>query len=352
MNKNKINSSIKNNEQSPSKFKQTINKPIIKKVSICALIGVCSIGSFFVGKKVGINSPATSKHYFSFNKLASVDGQELPFNDFKASMNILFYMNKSTKMSKEEIEKYESQFIDYSVLNKAVYNVAVKSGIKSDEDVVKNNYSNIMKQLTEILNMDTDTILKKFNLTEDGILEVLRQEYIANEYLEQNSKISEDEALKYYNENPDEFYQYKASHILISTIDKNGNKLTSEEKTKAKEKAEDLLSQIKNGANFEELAKLNSDDDSSENGGDVGYFIKGEMVSEFETAVTNTEIGQLYPQIVESTSGYHIIKRTGENMKSFEDEKDSIISQLTYNKKDDIAEKIKNEANIEIYYKN
>lgn len=353
MNKNKIHSSIKNKEQSPSKFKQTIKKPITKKVSICALIGICSIGSFFVGKKVGINSPATSKYYFSFNKLASVDGQELPFNDFKASMNILFYMNKATKMSNKEIEKYESQFIEYSVLNKAVYNVAVKSGIKADEQAVQNNYLNIMEQLKELLNMDTETILKKFNLTEDGILEVLRQEYIADEYLEQNSKISEDEALKYYNEHSDEFYQYKASHILISTIDKNGNELTSEEKTKAKEKAEDLLSQIKNGANFEELAKLNSDDDdSAENGGDIGYFIKGEMVPEFETAVTKTEIGQLHPQIVESAYGYHIIKRTGENIKSFEDEKDSIISQLTYNKKDDIAEKIRKEANIKIYYNN
>lgn len=334
-------------------FTLNFNKPIVKKITICTLIGVCSVGSFFVGKNVGINSPSTSKHYFSFNKLASVDGEELSFNNFKASMNILFYMNKSTKMSKEEIEKYESEFIEYSTLNKAVYNVAVKAGIKADEDIIQNNYATTMEQLTEILNMDTDKILKKFNLTEDSILQTLREEYIANEYLEQNSKISDDEALKYYNEHTDDFYQYKASHILISTVDGTGNKISSEEKLKAKEKAEDLLSQIKNGANFEELAKLNSNDDSSaENGGDIGYFSKGETVSEFETAVINTEIGQLYPQIVESSYGYHIIKRTGENMKTFDDEKDSIISQLSYDKKNELTEKIKKEADIKIYYNN
>lgn len=355
MNKNKIDSNTsenlcENNEQNTSKLKQIIKRPIVKRISVCILIGACSAGSYFIGKEVGINSPATSKHYFSFNKLATVNGEEISFNDFKASMNILFYMNKSQKMSSEEIANYESQFIEYSVLNKVIYDVAVKSGIKSNEENVQKNYSSIMEQLNEMLNMDTDTILKKFNLTKDGILESLRKEYIVNAYLEQESVISEDDALKYYNENPDEFYQYKASHILIPTSDESGNQLSDEDKEKAKSKAEELLSQIKNGANFEELAKLNSSDGSAENGGDLGYFSKGEMVAEFETAVDKTEIGQLYPEIVETTYGYHIIKRTGENTKSFDEEKESIISQMSYDKKNEIIEKIKSEADIQIHY--
>lgn len=352
INNNISSSNYEGNQQDISKSKQFIKQPIVKKISICALIGVCSIGSYFIGKEVGINSPATSKHYFSFNKLASVNGEEISFNDFKASMNILFYMNKTNKMSSEEIANYESQFIEYNVLNKAVYDVAVKAGVKSDEESVKMNYSSIMEQLSEILNMDTDTILKKFKLTESGVLESLRREYIVNAYLEQESVISEDDALKYYNENSDEFYEYKASHILIPTSDENGNELSNEEKEKAKLKAEELLTQIKNGANFEELAKLNSTDGSAKDGGDLGYFAKGEMVPEFEKAVSETEIGQLYPEIVETTYGYHIIKRTGENVKSFEEEKDSIISQLSYDKKNELVEKIKSEADIKIHYNN
>lgn len=352
INNNISSSNYEGNQQDISKSKQFIKQPIVKKISICALIGVCSISSYFIGKEVGINSPATSKYYFSFNKLASVNGEEISFNDFKASMNILFYMNKTNKMSSEEIANYESQFIEYNVLNKAVYDVAVKAGVKSDEESVKMNYSSIMEQLSEILNMDTDTILKKFKLTESGVLESLRREYIVNAYLEQESVISEDDALKYYNENSDEFYEYKASHILIPTSDENGNELSNEEKEKAKLKAEELLTQIKNGANFEELAKLNSTDGSAKDGGDLGYFAKGEMVPEFEKAVSETEIGQLYPEIVETTYGYHIIKRTGENVKSFEEEKDSIISQLSYDKKNELVEKIKSEADIKIHYNN
>ena len=354
MNKNKtntVNCQGENNEQNTSKLKQIIKKPIVKKISVCALVGVCSVGSYFIGKNVGLNSPATSKHYLSLNnKLATVNGQEVSFNDFKASMNIWFYMNKSTKMSDEEVANFESQLIEYNVLNQAIYDVAVKAGVESDEENVKANYTSIMEQLNKMINMDTKTILKKFNLTEEGILESLRKEYIVNAYLEQESAISEDDALKYYNENPDKFYQYKASHILISTSGEDGNALSDKDKEKAKLKAEELLTQIKNGANFEELAKLNSADGSAESGGDLGYFSKGEMVSEFETAIEKTEIGQIYPEIVETTYGYHIIKRTGENTVSFNDEKDSIMSQLSSDKKNEIVEKIQDEADIKIHY--
>ena len=75
------------------------------------------------------------------------------------------------------------------------------------------------------------------------------------------------------------------------------------------------------------------------------------MVEEFQQAVEETKIGDLYPEIVETTYGYHIIKRTGENMISFDEEKESIISQLSYDKKNEIVEKIKNESNIVIHYK-
>ena len=269
---NKENNIIENNDLTAKtskkklKIKEFIKKPIVKKVTICTLVGACMVSSYFIGKEVGINSPATSKFYFPSSKLATVNGDIVPFNDFKASMNILFYLNKSDKMSDEEISNYEAELIEYITLNKAIYDVAVKAGVTVDEESVKTSYSSIMEQLNEMLNMDNETILKKFKLTEDGILESLRQEYIVNLYLEQESEISDEDALKYYNENQDEFYQYKASHILISTTDEEGNDLSVDEKKKAKEKAEDLLSQIKKGANFEELAKSNSSDKSAEDG--------------------------------------------------------------------------------------
>lgn len=338
-------------QKKPSKIKSIINKPIVKGIGVCVLFGASMFGSYSVGKQVGLESPLTSKFYFSNQKIATVNGKEISFNNFKASMNILFNLNKDEKLTSEQISEYERQLIDYSVLNRAIYDVAVKDGVTSDPEVVQASYTATMEQLSSMLKLEIDEILKKFNLTESGIKESLREEYIASEYLENKSTVSDEEALKYYTEHADEFYKYRASHILIPTTDDSGNELSDKDKEKAKEKAEKLLKELKNGANFEELAKEHSKDGSAENGGDLDYFGKGEMVPSFESAVEKTEIGQLYPEVVETSYGYHIVKRTGEKTSTFDEEKESIIYQLSYNKKNEIIEKIQKEAKIDILFK-
>lgn len=342
---------MSNKKQVDTKNKKG-NSPLVKGIALCAVIGVSVTGGFFIGKNVGSNLPATIKYYSASKPVAMVNGQEIPGKDFKASMKILFQVNKNRKLSDEEIKTFEDQYLDYTTMNKAIYDVAVKEKFKADEESVSLNYSSVMKELEQMLGMKEDEVLKKFNLTKDNIMETLRQEYITNLYLDKKSVVTEDEALKYYNANPDKFYQYKASHILISTVDENGNPLSAEEKAKAKAKAEALLEEIKKGANFEELAKENSQDGSAQNGGDLGYFKKGEMVPEFEKAVAETKVGDLYPKLVETSYGYHIVKRTGENTEKFEDAKLSIMDELSYNKKTQIIEKVRKESDIKILYKN
>jgi protein-export membrane protein SecD len=78
-----------------------------------------------------------------------------------------------------------------------------------------------------------------------------------------------------------------------------------------KSKAEDLLKQIQNGADFSELAKQNSEDPGSkDNGGDLGFVKKGTFVPEFDKVLFDSDLqpGQVYPQVVESQFGFHIIK--------------------------------------------
>jgi protein-export membrane protein SecD len=78
-----------------------------------------------------------------------------------------------------------------------------------------------------------------------------------------------------------------------------------------KQKAEDLLKQIQNGADFSELAKQNSEDPGSKDqGGDLGFVKKGTFVPEFDKVLFDSDLqpGQVYPQVVESDFGYHIIK--------------------------------------------
>ncbi len=167
--------------------------------------------------------------------------------------------------------------------------------------------------------------------------------------------ITEEDAKKYYTENQKEFEapeQVRASHILIKPDLSDPNKDPNEAKAIAKAKAEDLLKQIKEGADFAELAKAHSECPSSKNGGDLDFFVKGDMVPDFEDAAFQLQPGQI-SDIVETRFGYHIIKVTDHKdggIAPFEQIKDDLIEKLIRNKKAEITEQyiqsLKKEANI------
>jgi protein-export membrane protein SecD len=79
-----------------------------------------------------------------------------------------------------------------------------------------------------------------------------------------------------------------------------------------KAKAQELLDQIKKGADFATLAKENSQDSGSkDNGGDLGFVKKGTFVPEFDKVLFegNLKDGEVYPDLVETQFGWHIIKK-------------------------------------------
>jgi peptidyl-prolyl cis-trans isomerase D len=102
----------------------------------------------------------------------------------------------------------------------------------------------------------------------------------------------------------------KASHILISYEGTQvPNKKEKRTKEQAKAKAEMLLTQVQaNPSSFMMLALTSSDDSSSQQGGDLGYFSQGQMVKPFNDFVFNNSIGKV--GLVETDFGFHIINIT------------------------------------------
>jgi peptidyl-prolyl cis-trans isomerase C len=156
-------------------------------------------------------------------------------------------------------------------------------------------------------------------------------------------KVTEEDAKNYYSENKSKFEmpeQVRASHILITSDTKDPNIDPNQAKAAAKAKAEDLLKQIKAGADFAELAKAYSDCPSSKKGGDLDFFNKGQMVPAFEEAAFALKPGQV-SDVVETQFGYHIIKLTDHkdpNLTPFEQAKEDIIRILTLTKQSEFAE--------------
>lgn len=97
----------------------------------------------------------------------------------------------------------------------------------------------------------------------------------------------------------------RASHILLRWENE-----TPAAKAAAKKKAQDILNQIKAGADFTAMARQHGTDGTASVGGDLGYFSAGSMVAPFEKAVFDAKTTGLLPELVETQFGYHIIKVT------------------------------------------
>lgn len=113
--------------------------------------------------------------------------------------------------------------------------------------------------------------------------------------LEPEINITDEEMKTYFDENKDTFAQaeqIKASHILVA-----------DEKT-----ANEVIEKLNDGGDFAKLAKEYSTDASTkDSGGELGYFAKGTMVTEFDDAAFGLAVGEV-SKPVKTEYGYHIIK--------------------------------------------
>ncbi|HEY2434427.1 MAG TPA: peptidylprolyl isomerase [Vicinamibacterales bacterium] len=176
----------------------------------------------------------------------------------------------------------------------------------------------------------------------------IRYVTIDQEALRAKATVTGQQIERAYNENIQQYStpeQVRASHILIKS---NG---TAEEDTAAKKKAEDLLAQVKKGADFAELARKNSQDESSAvKGGDLDFFPRGQMVAEFDKVAFELQPGQV-SDLVKSQFGYHIIKVTDKRAattKTLSDVRTQIEDQLKYEQAQSAAQKLADEVAGEI----
>jgi len=127
--------------------------------------------------------------------------------------------------------------------------------------------------------------------------EFLRNQALHSAFIEKNviEQITDDEVKARYDEEvkkltmPEEVH---ARHILVE----------SEDEAKA------IIKQLDDGGNFEEIAKEKSKDGAAANGGDLGYFTKGRMVPEFETAAFAMESGSYSKEPIKTQFGWHVLK--------------------------------------------
>ncbi|MEN8141976.1 MAG: SurA N-terminal domain-containing protein [Thermodesulfobacteriota bacterium] len=142
-------------------------------------------------------------------------------------------------------------------------------------------------------------------------------------------KIPEEKILDYFDKHKDEYVvpeQRRAKHILLKVAEGDGDDAVTDKL----KKAEGLLKQVREGADFAGLARLNSEDTGSAvRGGDLGFFGRGQMVPPFEDAVFGMNEGDL--TLVRSKFGFHVIKLEKINplmVRTVDEVREAIIARI------------------------
>lgn len=201
----------------------------------------------------------------------------------------------------------------------------VKEQVAELEEIAKSNGMTFLSYINYYGFEDKEAV-------EDYFVLNYRRDLAVKDYIK--STIKDKEVEKYYEENI--YGDVRVKHILIEPETLTG--MTTEEiedaKKDALKTAKDLIKKLKNGEDFDKLAKEYSDDKSnSEKGGDLGWFNTGEMEKEFEKASFELKKGKYTTSPVETSYGYHIIYKTDEKDKpKLKDVKEDILDTLVEDK--------------------
>lgn len=208
------------------------------------------------------------------------------------------------------------------ILEEYINLVLIGMHYQDDATILPEEYETERDDFIKTLKEDetSGAYLKQYEISDAFLDEFYKSQYYSAAFFDdlktELPEITEDDLKAYYESNPDEFVidEVAAKHILVED----------------KDLAEELLAELKNGADFATLAEENSiDTTSAVNGGDLGTFGRNVMITEFEEAAFALEPGEL-SSVVQTDYGYHIILVTEKNQgtESYEDSKTTIQYNL------------------------
>ena len=237
--------------------------------------------------------------------VARVNGISIDARELRRAKKVLL---RGQTVPAEQRAVVDKQAIEQLVSAELLYQAAAKLELKDADKQIDAKIAQGKARFKD--EQEFKKAIKDLEMDEKDLREYTRRDILISHFVEtrfvSNSVVTEAELSDFYDKNPDKFKRgetFKASHILIGV----DAKATDDDKKKAREKAEKLHKELLGGADFATLAKENSTCPSSQQGGDLGFFGKGQMVPAFEKATIALKTGEISP-VVETQFGYHIIK--------------------------------------------
>ncbi|MEK6942149.1 MAG: peptidylprolyl isomerase [archaeon] len=306
---------------------------------------------FFFALILGVIIVFAGLVYFFALKQANPAGTQLPDSNVPENTGLADSVAATVNGEKIMLSEVEKRFktVPDSLAGQVSKTSILQNMIDGKlvlQEAAKNNVTVDANEVEQVFSQQKDAadqIIKLGGFTEQEVKDSIRESLIVQKYLNDFifSKLdaSEAEISAFFEANKGTLKEASAAHILVA--DEN--------------KATKLLAQLKGGADFAKLAKENSIDTASgAQGGELGFFKKSDMVSEFGDAAFALKPGEL-SGAVKSQFGYHIIllhefKEAG--IADFKDQiKQALVSQKSDKAYTDHLAELTKKAKIELVFK-
>jgi len=295
----------------------------LKKTNLILIILILSISLTFFG--CSQDTP-----------VASVSGQPVTEQEMQKYVDFILSQDQTGMMAEDEqqLEMIRTNILDSLIVVRLLEQYSSETGIEVSRQEIEEEYQLIISTYASEAELEEE--LKNRGISKDFLRNELQDQILRGKIYDlvtEDIEISQSQAMEFYQDNKETMFlepeMVKVSHILAQYS--GGGTLeppTDQERQEAREKIEQAQQELEDGKPFEEVAMESSDDlFSGENGGDIGYIRRGEMVQEFEDAAFDLEVGEL-SDIVETSFGYHILlvtDRQEEYIKEFEEVKETTM---------------------------
>ncbi len=265
----------KNNNKTKKKSKKSIVSIIITILIIIAAVAV--LRNFYPQKQ---------------KTAAIVNGEIITMQDLNTRFELFKFLVGFESISEEAL-------LEQMINEKLLLQEASNQDIVIDEEKTQKLVDEFIEGSFMTRN-NIEKILNVNGLSLSDLEQYYENQLIITKFIEKNLfldlEVTEEEIKEFYENNGELFVasqgEIRARHILVKT----------------ESEAEDILEEIEEGADFAELAKEKSLCPSSSQGGELGFFSRGQMVPEFEDVAFDLNVNEI-SEPIETEFGWHIIKR-------------------------------------------
>ena len=275
-----------------------------------------------------------------YKQMLQVNG--VSFEDFEGQIHNEVLFEKFTELVSNGV----------TVTNREIEDAYQRANEQAQFDFFIVSSAGLEPEVSELLTDEGIRVLFEENIFDYRVPERRRLSFavIETEAIRESVKLDEQDLRTAYAASIEEFTipeEVRARHILFRLPPEPDEETIAETSSAAQE----ILREIRNGADFSTLAEENSDDTATAtSGGDLGWFRRGRMTPEFEEVAFSLKIDET-SDIVQTPFGLHIIRLDGsrpEQVRPFEEVRAQLDQRITFERSEEIADQRAEELRVEV----